>query len=120
MNRVAAGAKGANFGWNKREGSLSYNGGVKPPGALDPFYEYSHDEGCSITGGYVYRGTKLAGLAGRYVFTDYCNGTIRALSGTTAAPLGPTIDNPVSFGEDAAGELWVLSIQGGVYRLLPA
>lgn len=121
VNKLGPGAKGADFGWNLREGTQPYNGGAKPPGAIDPVYEYNHNLGdCSITGGYVYRGTKLTGLAGAYLFTDYCRGKLRALTTSGVVELGPTIDNAVSFGQDSQGELWVLSIQGGVYRLLPA
>lgn len=121
VDMVAAGFKGGNFGWNKREGSLPFNGGAKPPGAIDPFYEYPHDAtNCSITGGYVYRGTLFPALVGDYVFTDYCGGEVKALTPSKSiVDLGVTIDHPVSFGQDQNGELWILSISGGVYRLLP-
>jgi glucose/arabinose dehydrogenase len=122
IDKVAAGFKGGNFGWNLREGSLPFNGGAKPPGAIDPFYEYPHDAThCSITGGFVYRGSLFPELVGNYVFTDYCGGEIRGLTpGGTAFDLGVTVPNPVSFGQDSQGELWILSIGGGVHRLVPA
>jgi glucose/arabinose dehydrogenase len=121
VDHVGAGVAGANFGWNLREGTQPYNGGDKPAGNVDPVYEYAHENGnCSITGGYVYRGTALADLAGSYVFGDFCGGGIRALHGDgTVENLG-TASQPVGFGEDSHGELWVLSLGGGVYRLSPA
>ncbi len=118
VDYVPAGGKGYNFGWNLREGSHPYEGGVAPPGAVEPLFDFPHDPDCSVTGGYVYRGTAIAELAGKYVFTDYCNGVLRTYDGGIT-PLGVTIEAPVAFGEDAAGELWVLSMTQGVYRLLP-
>ncbi|HVT78129.1 MAG TPA: PQQ-dependent sugar dehydrogenase [Acidimicrobiales bacterium] len=121
VDHLASGVGGANFGWNLREGTQPYNGGAKPAGNVDPVYEYSHKNGdCSITGGYVYRGTAIAGLAGNYVFSDYCGGVIHALHSDGIVDSFVTVSQPVSFGEDAHGELWVLSIDGSVYRLDPA
>ncbi|HVT75960.1 MAG TPA: PQQ-dependent sugar dehydrogenase [Acidimicrobiales bacterium] len=119
IDHVTAATTGANFGWNQREGLHAYNGGAKPANNVDPVYEYSHADGsCAITGGYVYRGTRIAGLAGSYVFADYCIGNLLAFSGTTASPLNVHVAHPSSFGQDKNGELWVLSTDGGVYRLL--
>jgi glucose/arabinose dehydrogenase len=119
VDHVPASTTGANFGWNLREGLHAYNGGAKPAGATDPVFEYTHDNGnCSITGGFVYRGTRIAGLGGSFLFADYCVGNVYALSGATASSLNVHIGHPSSFGQDKNGELWVLSLDGGVYRLL--
>ncbi|MEY2425035.1 MAG: hypothetical protein QOI61_607 [Actinomycetota bacterium] len=118
IDHVGAGAKGVNFGWNKREGKHAYEGGATPPGAVDPEYEYGHSAGyCSVTGGYVYRGSVIRGFAGTYLFADHCKGELTAASGGSMRQLGIHIDEPASFGEDASGEVWVLSLAGGVYRL---
>ncbi|MEY2419835.1 MAG: hypothetical protein QOG90_2515 [Actinomycetota bacterium] len=117
IDHVGAGVRGVNFGWNKREGKHAYNGGATPPGAVDPEIEVSHGNGsCAIVGGYVYRGTAIPGLAGRYLFSDNCRGQIVAAVGGVARDVGVTISQPSSFGEDASGELWVLSLSGPVYR----
>ena len=120
VNRVGAGVKGVNFGWNRREGKHPYNGGSMPPGAVDPVYEYANDSGnCAITGGYVYRGSTIPDLRGVYLFGDYCRGEITAALGGTVKELGVRVEELSSFGEDASGEVWVLSLSGGVYRLAP-
>jgi glucose/arabinose dehydrogenase len=117
---------GENYGWRRREGDHPYNGGTKPPGAIDPIYEYSHDGGnCSITGGYVYRGSRIHNLVGAYLFADFCVGRLRAFvrNGGSAAGhrfLGPQVANLSSFGQDRNGELYVLSLDGGVYKINPA
>jgi hypothetical protein len=87
-----------------------------------PVVEYSHSEGCSVIGGYVYRGTAVPALAGRYVFGDLCSGTIWTISRTAIAPatkstLLSTSMQISAFGEDEAGELYVLDLSGGtLYR----
>jgi glucose/arabinose dehydrogenase len=118
VDHVGAGAKGVNFGWNKREGKHAYNGGATPPGAVDPEFELSHNAGwCAIVGGYVYRGSVIRGFAGTYLVSDNCRGEVVAYAGGAPRDLGIHIDQASSFGEDATGELWVLSLTGGVYRL---
>jgi hypothetical protein len=89
-----------------------------------PVAEYSHDEGCSITGGYVYRGERIPAAQGRYFYGDYCSGTIWAVTprgSRTSTPrrLPIEVSGLSSFGEDAAGELYLLSLEGDVYRLDP-
>jgi hypothetical protein len=89
-------------------------------------HEYSHAEGCSITGGSVYRGCRMPFLHGRYFFGDYCGGWVRSLV-LDAGAATDVQDHPdlsasslASFGEDAAGELYVVSIQGGrIFRVEP-
>jgi glucose/arabinose dehydrogenase len=119
-----AGSKGGqNYGWNRMEGSHPYQG-TAPANAVPPVYEYSHDEGgCSITGGYVYRGSDLPGLVGAYLFSDFCAGEVMALrlkAGKVVdhASLGLKLTVPSSFGEDQDGELYLLSLQGPVYRIV--
>jgi glucose/arabinose dehydrogenase len=118
VNHVAPGAKGLNFGWSKREGAHAFSGGAKPTGAVDPEIETAHSDGnCAITGGYVYRGAAIKGLGGVYLFSDYCRGELVGAVGGLTKDLGVHVNEPASFGEDATGELWVLSQSGGVFRL---
>jgi glucose/arabinose dehydrogenase len=122
----ASGRGGDNYGWNRMEGTHSYNGGTPPPSYHGPIYEYSHAGGnCSITGGFVYRGTRIHNLVGSYVFGDYCVGQIEAfdLHNGQAADhrfMGPQVSQLSSFGQDANGELYALSLGGAVYRIDPA
>ena len=112
---------GTNFGWDFREGAHEYSG-VAPAGLVDPIAEYSHAEGgCSVTGGYVYRGV-MTEWNGIYLFGDYCTGFVWGLirSGDVwqkqlLFDLDVTI---TSFGQDATGELYITSDTGGVYRLV--
>jgi glucose/arabinose dehydrogenase len=114
--------KGANFGWNEMEGTHPYQGGTKPAGAVDPVFEYSHDEGCSITGGVVYRGQGIPGLTGTYLFTDYCQGQLRGIRVKDGKVSEQKVfdangSSLVSFGTDGAGEVYVISLDGTIYRL---
>lgn len=105
----------ANFGWDILEGNNEYEG-EGFPGLLGPSITYGRDDGCSITGGFVYRGEANPGLYGWYLFSDYCQGWIRAVpsddpeSGPTE--LSEPIGNVISFGELEDGELVVLTIDG--------
>ena len=80
---------GPNFGWNTMEASACFDPaeGCDPTGLVLPVAEYGHDRGCSITGGYVYRGTAVAGLAGTYLYADFCVGTIWGADATAAKPV---------------------------------
>src|SRR5205807_4674975 len=114
--RPAGSGPGANFGWNACEGDLAYPSGdpcpSNPvPGYVPPIFTYAtHVAGtCAITGGYVFRDTRLPQLAGRYVYGDYCQGTLRSFSpaapAATSAPLGDagsplTVASLSSFGQD--------------------
>jgi glucose/arabinose dehydrogenase len=119
---LPAGTKGlVNFGWDVYEGSSQFESKPLGPGRLvKPIFEYTHAEGCSVTGGYVYRGRAVPSLSGRYVFGDYCSGTIWSLpSGGGAARVEPfKVPNVSSFGESLAGELYVVSQGGTVYRIV--
>jgi glucose/arabinose dehydrogenase len=111
---------GKNFGWDHREGAHDFEGGG-PEGMVDPVAEYSHPEGgCSITGGYVYRGA-MPEWDGIYLYGDYCTGFVWGLLNTGNAwetqqlyDLDVTI---TSFGQDPSGELYLVSDNGGIYRL---
>lgn len=118
---------GQNYGWPLREGKNKFTGD-KPTGAVDPVYEYEHANGaCSITGGYVYRGKAIPELQGRYVFGDFCNGSLSVLTekGTQWNPDVLRFDEKtpaifaglVSFGQDQSGELYLLAGDGQLSRL---
>jgi glucose/arabinose dehydrogenase len=119
----AASTGGENYGWSIVEGTEPFQG--DPTDALlPPVYDYGHEGGeCAVTGGYVYRGSAIPALAGTYLFADVCVGSIETLriDGDRAVPgsLGLQVAGPASFGEDQRGELYVLSLEGGVYRLVP-
>jgi len=116
---------GENWGWPGLEGSRSNKGG-RPDGAVGPILEYDQASGgCSVTGGYVYRGARIPSLTGAYLYGDYCRGQILAVrqSGgrvSEEADLGLSVDGLSSFGQDAAGELYALSLSGTVFRIDPA
>lgn len=116
-------ASGLNFGWNFLEGSHPYRG-LSGSGLTPPVAEYSHSEGgCSVTGGYVYRGRAIPSLQGAYFFGDFCSGLIWSLTRDAAGAWQRNLFERTdflitSFGEDASGELYVLDRAGGVYRLV--
>jgi len=118
--------KGLNFGWDIMEGAHCLGGGqCDQTGLTLPDLEYNHRLGCSITGGYVYRGSAIPDLQGMYFFADYCRGWVRsfryAAGAATELTDWPSLrpGTPVlSFGEDAAGELYVLSASGDVSKVI--
>jgi glucose/arabinose dehydrogenase len=109
---------GGNFGWRIMEGTIcnpNFNGGVctPPSGHIPPIAEYGHTGGrCSITGGYVYRGSGGAVPVGAYIYADFCTGEIFQLVGSTQTLLQDTTLSISSFGEDDAGELYVVGLGG--------
>ena len=123
-----AGQGGLNYGWRIMEGLHCFNPtSCSSTGLVQPVVEYSHANGCSITGGFVYRGTRAPSLVGQYFYSDYCSGWMRsfsyangAVTGQTSWSLNVSLGNVLSFGEDSARELYVLSAGGGVYRIAPA
>jgi glucose/arabinose dehydrogenase len=121
-----AGSGGRNYGWNRREGLHAYNGGDRPSGAVDPVIEYGRDGGaCTVIGGFVYRGQRIAGLRGAYLYGDYCAGWVRAARTRDGnileqRDLGLEVPGLSSFGVDTTGELYALSLGGQLYRLAPA
>jgi glucose/arabinose dehydrogenase len=111
-----AGQSGLDFGWRKREGTIDYKGGARGEREVGPVAEYPHDDGnCSITGGYVYRGTAAPSLTGRYLYADWCTG--QSWSIDAARPGAPQdltreigrIAGVNSFGEDRAGNVYVVT-----------
>ena len=115
-----------NFGWPIFEGRSRYEDKApNPAGTLAaPVAVYPHAEGCSVTGGLVYRGTAIPGLAGRYFYGDYCSGTIWSfrLRDGKADPRREafTVESLTSFGTDEKGELYLVSQDGTIYRLVGA
>ncbi len=122
-----------NFGWNIAEGRHCFKpSNCRTDGLIPPILEYGHDQGCSITGGFVYHGHALPALAGAYFYADYCTAIVRSLRLDGAGGVRdswewrPALDpdshlaNLSSFGEDARGELYLVSLEGGIYRLDPA
>ncbi len=113
---------GANLGWSLMEGNTQFKG-APPDGYTAPVYDYPNGNGdCAVTGGYRYRGTTIKELAGVYLFGDSCGprvrGLVQATGGWHEIDLGANVDQLVSFGEDAAGELYALSLAGTVYRIV--
>jgi glucose/arabinose dehydrogenase len=129
----ATSAGGENYGWNIMEGTICYpppTTGCSQAGLVPPVFDYvTHSAGtCSITGGYVYRGTRLPLLAGHYVYGDYCSGRVSSFRYGNGAvteqhdytPEFGVLGHITSFGEDTAGELYVVTQGGNVYRIVPA
>jgi glucose/arabinose dehydrogenase len=115
---------GANFGWRPYEGTLSHSPGEPAPGALNPVLQFSHSDGyCSVTGGYVVRDPRLPSLQGQYVYGDFCEGHIRAARLTPTSASGDRrlalkrVASLSSFGQDTSGRIYVVSLEGPVYRL---
>jgi glucose/arabinose dehydrogenase len=114
-----------NFGWPAFEGtndldSRDPQGGGK---IVWPVAEYTHDEGCSVTGGYVYRGLRVPGLRGRYVYGDLCSGRIWTLRAGSASASDvrredEKVEQLASFGEDADGELYAVALDGRVLKVI--
>lgn len=124
--RATGGGRGANYGWNIMEGDACYaSGSCDRSGLVLPATQYSHAHGCSVTGGYVYRGDDIPSLQGTYFYSDFCSGWVRSFryeNGAATEPRGwPSLapgGSVPSFGEDARGELYVMSADGGVYRVV--
>ncbi len=115
---------GENYGWRLMEGNHCFlpKKDCDPGDLIRPVAEYSHKHGCSITGGYVYRGKKIKELYGMYVFGDFCSGTIWSIdkeNNFEMQKLMQTNLNISSFGEDESGELYVLDYQGKIFKLIP-
>jgi hypothetical protein len=91
---------------------------------VKPIFVYGRSRGCTIIGGYVVRDRRLAGLRGEYVYADLCEGELRALTphlkrASGDRKLGLSVESPSSFGEDQRRRLYVVSLEGPVYRLVP-
>lgn len=118
---------GLNYGWNVMEGTECFRSDdCDRSGLVLPVQEYDHGAGCSVTGGFVYRGAALPALAGLYFFSDFCSSFVRSfrLAGGQAVEerRWPGLEpggRVTSFGEDAAGELYILTREGSVFQIVP-
>ena len=119
------GARGAFFGWDEFEAFKPFEcDGRCARNAEPPIFAYGRSRGCTIIGGYVVGDRRLTSLYGRYLFTDLCNGQIKALRPRLrrvrgAARTGLSVDTPVSFGQDTQGRVYVTSLLGAVFRFDP-
>lgn len=128
VNIASLSQGGLDYGWNVMEGTLCYGAATcDRTGLTLPAFEYDHGtggaNGCSITGGFVYRGGALPELAGRYFYSDYCGGYLKSFVSTSAGIVGARdwpitdIGRVVSFGQDAQGELYMIAAGGSIYRI---
>jgi glucose/arabinose dehydrogenase len=122
----AGNGRGANYGWRVMEGRHCYNpsSGCNTSGKTMPLVEYNHDQGCSVTGGYVYRGYQYMAMRGGYFFADYCSGRIWTIDSGAPYPATPVLKldttlNISSFGESEYGLLYVTALDTGeIYQLV--
>jgi glucose/arabinose dehydrogenase len=127
-NTASGAGRGVNWGWDILEGRHCYPSGssCSTSGRTMPLAEYSHSgERCAVTGGYVYRGSRIPALVGGYVFADYCSGEIWVVAANAGAPATPTLLLNTgllisSFGESVTHELLVADLHGRLYRIDPA
>jgi glucose/arabinose dehydrogenase len=120
-----------NFGWNVVEGNHCFgHGDCDRTGFTAPVADYPHEQGCSVTGGVVYRGAALPQLAGRYFYADYCTGLLRSFvwkapairehwDWKAAIDRANLLDQISSFGVDADGEVYLVELTGSIYKLVP-
>jgi glucose/arabinose dehydrogenase len=122
---------GENYGWNVTEGSHCFSppAGCSTAGQTLPVTEYSHADGCSVTGGYVYRGCRMPGYQGTYFYGDYCTAFVRSFrldnghavdQRDWTSSLARGVDAISSFGVDADGEVYIVDHTGEVYKIVPA
>ena len=117
--------RGVNYGWSRMEGNQCLVEGCDQSGLTLPLVQYDHSDGCAITGGYVYRGTAIPALQGQYFYSDFCEGWVKSIraAGDPGQPVDwPALSpggNVTSFGEDAAGELYLVTGGGGVFKIVP-
>ena len=120
---VSAAAAGLNYGWSIMEGTQCFDGPCPTPGLTGPVYDYDHGQGCAIIGGYVYRGAAMPELQGTYLFSDLCTGFLRGLtmqSGAATVVQAPMANagTPLSFGQDGAGEIYILNASNQVLKVV--
>ena len=117
--------RGLNLGWNAMEGDQPYDDGVEPEDHTPPVFTYTHAEGgCSVAGGFVYRGSTIPELFGAYLYADYCAGDLRALAVTDGAvvddaTIADPVDGPVSFAQGPGNELYLLAQSGPLLEIVP-
>jgi glucose/arabinose dehydrogenase len=121
---IAAGR--LNYGWNRMEGLHTFRPVAGDTARLTaPMLEYGHHDGCSVTGGLVYRGARIPALRGHYLFSDYCSGWLRSFRYDRGQVSdlrewrGAETGAVASFGEDAAGEAYIVSHNGSIFRIIP-
>jgi cysteine-rich repeat protein len=139
INVQPAGSDGGeNYGWDVFEGSLCYDPqphyptcSAAPESFIEPVHEYSHQLGCSITGGFVYRGCRLPDLHGTYFYSDFCTPFVRTFEYAEGAAIrhrnrtadvlsaGTSLGSVTSFGLDARGEMYLTTFDGKVFRIVP-
>ncbi len=124
---ATGGGRGANYGWSLMEGTACFPPGsaCSSAGLTLPVLDYDHTQGCAVTGGYVYRGGAIPELQGTYFYADFCSHWVRSFRFANGAPTEPTqwasLDPGffvTSFGEDAAGELYILTENGVVKKIV--
>jgi glucose/arabinose dehydrogenase len=119
-------ARGLNYGWSRMEGTDCMNAATcDRAGITFPLVQYDHEDGCSIIGGYVYRGSAIPALQGHYLYADFCQGWVRSFRLEHGAAIEqqewPTLRpgrQVTSFGEDSQGELYLLTGAGGVFKIV--
>ena len=115
--------RGGNYGWNRLEGTRCFqpSEGCEREGTVLPVAEYTHGLGCSVTGGVVYRGEAVPEIVGHYLFSDFCSGRLWALplDGGAVVEVAVAPGRVSSFGTDADGEVYLLTFEGPVLRIVP-
>jgi hypothetical protein len=122
VNATAAADGGLNYGWSVMEGTACFQAAeCASEGLVLPIAEYTHPEGCSITGGVVYRGARTPSLDGQYFYSDYCSSLLRSTaldgSGRDWTDMVGTFGNPTGFGIGGDGEVYVVTQQGSLFRI---
>jgi len=122
INVVDASEAGLNFGWPVMEGTVCFeNQGCDPRPYVVPVTEYGHDEGCSVTGGYVYHGSAIPGLEGEYFYSDFCSGFLWSTNSTGSVThwTGESggVGQVAGFGVGGDGEIYLVSHGGSLYRI---
>ena len=118
--------RGINYGWSLMEGPDCMQEGCDRGGLTLPVLSYDHDSGCSVTGGYVYRGSRIPTLQGHYLYADFCRGWVRSFRLEGGEPVENTDRQSLypgglvtSFGEDTDGELYILTLDGRALKIVP-
>jgi glucose/arabinose dehydrogenase len=122
----SGGPGGQNLGWNVMEGNHCYAASsCDRTGLLPPLAEYTHSDGCSVTGGYVYRGTRVSSLQGLYLYGDFCSGWVRSFRYANGQATEPrewpalaVSGGLSSFGEDPRGDVYLTTLSGNLYRIV--